>query len=77
MRPRIKGNTLEELNKNNNDEGMMGMDQAAKYLSIKKSTLYQLRSRKKITVVKIGNLNKFRKADLDDFIKQNVVDAKN
>lgn len=75
MRPRVRSNTPEELNKNTNDEGLMDMQSAAKYLSIKKSTLYQLCMRKKITVVKIGRLNKFRKVDLDDFIKQNVVDA--
>ncbi len=75
MRPRIRSNTPEELNENNNDEGLMDMDSVVEYLCIRKSTLYQLCSRKKITVVKIGTLNKFRKADLDDFIKRNVVDA--
>jgi len=75
MKPRIKSNTPEELNKKNNDEGLMDMDQAAEYLCIRKSTLYQLCMRKKITVTKIGRLNRFLKADLDYFIKQNVVDA--
>ncbi len=67
----------ESLNKQNNDDGLMNMESAAKYLSIKKSSLYQLCMRKKITLVKIGKLNKFRKADLDDFIKQNVINAEN
>ena len=73
----IKSNIPEELNGNNNDEGLMDMDQAAEYLNIKKSSLYQRCMRKQITVVKIGRLNKFRKSDLDDFIEQNVVDAEN
>jgi excisionase family DNA binding protein len=68
---------IEKLYKQNYDEGLMGMVSAAKYLCIKKSSLYQICMRKQITVVKIGRLNKFRKADLDDFIKQNVVDAEN
>ncbi len=67
----------ESLNKQNNDDGLMNMESAAKYLCIKISSLYQLCMRKQITVVKIGRLNKFRKVDLDDFIKQNVVDAEN
>jgi len=66
---------IEKLYKNNNDDGLLDMESAAKYLCIKKSSLYQLCMRKRITVIKIGRLNKFRKTDLDDFIRQNVVDA--
>ncbi len=65
---------IEKLYKNNND-GLMDMEPAAKYLSIKKSSLYQICMRKQIAVVKIGRLNKFRKSDLDDFINQNVIEA--
>jgi excisionase family DNA binding protein len=61
----------------NNGNGLMDMEKAAKYLDIKKSSLYQLCMHKRITVVKIGNLNRFRKSDLDDFISQNVVEAEN
>ncbi len=67
---------IEKLHKNSND-GLMDMESAAEYLSIKKSSLYQLCMRKQIAVVKIGRLNKFRKPDLDDFISQNVVKAEN
>lgn len=66
-----------KLDKQNNDDGLMDMESAAKYLGIKKSALYQLCMRKQITVVKIGRLNRFRKSDLDDFIKRNVVAAEN
>jgi excisionase family DNA binding protein len=65
------------LDRKNNDDGLMDMEMAAKYLCIKISTLYRLCMRKQIPVVKIGRLNKFRKADLEDFIKRNVVDAEN
>ena len=61
----------------NNGNGLMDMESAAKYLSIKKSSLYQHCMRKKITVVKIGRLNRFRKSDLNDFISQNIVEAEN
>ncbi len=53
------------------------MESAAEYLSIKKSSLYQICMRKQIAIVKIGRLNKFRKSDLDDFINQNLKEAEN
>ena len=61
----------------NNNGGLMDMEAAAKYLSVKVSSLYQLCMRKQITVVKIGRLNRFRRSDLDDFISQNVEEAEN
>ena len=63
--------------KDDNVDGLMDMESAAKYLSIKKSSLYQLSMRKKITKVKIGNLNKFRKYDLDAFIDKSIIEAVN
>lgn len=66
---------IEKLYENSNNDGLMDMESAAEYLSIKKSSLYQLCMRKQITVVKIGRLNKFRKSDLENFISQNVVEA--
>ncbi len=67
----------EKLNKDGIVESLMDMESAAKYLSIKKSSLYQLCMRKQITIVKIGKLNKFRKTDLDAFIDKNTVEAEN
>jgi excisionase family DNA binding protein len=61
----------------NNSQGLMDMDSASRYLNIKKSSLYQLCMKKQISVVKIGNLNKFRKGDLDTFICNNLVEAEN
>jgi len=66
---------IEKLYKNNDSDGLMDMESAAKYLCIKKSSLYQLCMRKQIAVVKIGRLNKFRKPDLDAFINKSIVDA--
>jgi excisionase family DNA binding protein len=59
----------------NNDQGLMDMDDASKYLCIKKSSLYQICMRKQITVIKIGMLNRFRKLDLDAFINKNTREA--
>ncbi len=67
---------MENLHKNSS-QALMDMDEASKYLCIKKSSLYQLCMRKQITVVKIGRLNRFRKSDLDGFINQNVIEAGN
>lgn len=57
-----------------NSNGLMDVKGAAEYLGIKVSTLYQLTMRKKISVVKIGRLNRFRKVDLDTFINSCIVD---
>ncbi|MGR3309276.1 MAG: helix-turn-helix domain-containing protein [Candidatus Brocadiales bacterium] len=54
--------------------GLLDMEEAALYLNIKKSTLYQMSMRHQIPVVKIGRLNRFRKVDLDAFINSNIVE---
>ena len=54
------------------DAGLIDMDTTAKYLSIKKSTLYSMVMKRQIPVVKIGKLNRFRKSDLDDYINSNI-----
>ncbi len=68
---------IEKLYKNNDSDGLMDMESAAKYLCIKKSSLYQLCMRKQIAVAKIGRLNKFRKSDLDAFIDKSIIEAEN
>lgn len=54
--------------------GLMDVKGASEYLGIKTSTLYQLCMRRKIPVVKIGRLNRFRKTDLDAFIENCLVE---
>lgn len=51
--------------------GLLDMDQASKYLNIKKDTLYAMCMRKAIPVVKIGKLNRFKLSDLETFVNQN------
>lgn len=53
--------------------GLMDIKEASEYLRLKVSTLYQMSMKKKISVVKVGRLVRFRKIDLDDFITKNLV----
>ncbi len=57
----------------NNGNGLMDVQTASEYLGIKKSTLYQMCMRRQIPVVKIGRLNRFKRADLDKFIEKSTV----
>ena len=53
-------------------ENLLNMEEASTFLGVKTSTLYDWVHRKKITVVKIGKLNKFNKSDLEDYVKINT-----
>lgn len=53
---------------------LLNMDEAAKLLGIKKSTLYQMVMRRKMAVVKISKLNRFRPEDLQAFINENLTE---
>ncbi len=57
--------------------GLLDMQQAADFLNITKSTLYDMTMRKKIPTVKIGRLNRFLLKDLEAFIQQNRQPATN
>ena len=48
---------------------LMNMNEAAKYLGISINTLYNWVSDEKIAVTKVGGKNKFRKAELDQYIE--------
>ncbi|MFO0795414.1 MAG: helix-turn-helix domain-containing protein [Candidatus Brocadiaceae bacterium] len=52
--------------------GLLDMVQTCEYLNIKKDTLYQLCFKRRIPIVKIGRLNRFRKQDLDQWIESNM-----
>ncbi|KKO19812.1 MAG: helix-turn-helix domain-containing protein [Candidatus Brocadia sp.] len=55
--------------------GLMTMQEASDYLKIKVSTLYDMCMRKKVPVVKIGRLNRFKLSDLEAFINRNRQEA--
>ncbi len=50
------------------DGGLLTPEQAAQYLQVKLSTIYNWSMRKILPTCKIGRLNRYRKADLDNFI---------
>lgn len=52
---------------------LLNVQQAANYLGIKVSTLYQWVSQKKIPYYKSGRLDKFDLADLEKFIEKTRV----
>jgi excisionase family DNA binding protein len=49
---------------------------AAEYLSVGRTSLYQLKSQNKIKYFKIGGCLRFRKVDLEEFVEQQVAKAK-
>ena len=56
--------------------GLLNSQQAADYLGIKLSTVYQMTMRRQIPIVKVGRLNRFRRQDLDAFINQNITEVR-
>lgn len=52
--------------------GLLDMQKAADYLSIKVSTLYAMCMRREIPFVKIGRLNRFRMTDLEKWIGERI-----
>ena len=54
---------------------LLDMNDASALLGIKKSSLYSYCMHRKISVVKIGKLNRFRPEDLQAFISKNLVEV--
>lgn len=50
------------------DSGLLTPEQAAQYLQVKLSTIYNWSMRNILPTCKIGRLNRYRKTDLDSFI---------
>lgn len=53
-------------------DSLLTPQQAADYLQVKLSTIYQWSMRRTLPVCKLGRLNRFRKSDLDAFINSNI-----
>ena len=53
----------------NNEEKWIGTEEAAKYLDVKVATIRKWLKDKKIPDHKIGKLWKFKKTELDDWVK--------
>lgn len=57
------------------DNGLMTPQQAADYLQVKLSTIYDWSFKKILPVCKLGRLNRYRKSDLDIFINNNMTEV--
>jgi excisionase family DNA binding protein len=55
---------------NLNPDPLLSMKEAAQYLGVKISTMYDLAKREKFPVVKVTSDRKIRKSVLDTYIKQ-------
>ena len=54
---------------------LMTPQQAAQYLQVKLSTIYNWSMRRILPVCKLGKLNRYRKSDLDNFISRNMTEV--
>ena len=52
-------------------ENLLTTEQVARYLKIDKFTLYRLVMQKKIPAFKVGNQWRFKKRQIEDWLKQN------
>ena len=55
----------EEIKK---QKGLMGTKETSEFLGIKKQTLYEWITQRKIPFIKVGRLTKFRKTDLESWL---------
>lgn len=67
---------MPELKMKSTVDKLLNMDETASLLGVKKSTLYALVMRKKITHVKLGKLTRFRPEDIQVYINKNLVEVK-
>lgn len=58
-----------------NSDRLLSVAEAAAYLGVQENTIYNwsMGRKRKIPVVKIGRLNKYRISDLNDFIRRNTL----
>ena len=54
------------------DPLLLTPQEAAKYLSIGKTKLYELKSKNRIKYVKIDSSLRFRKVDLEEFVNKQI-----
>ncbi len=57
------------------NNGLLTPEQAAQYLQVKLSTIYNWSMRRILPVCKLGKLNRYRKTDLDNFISKNMTEV--
>lgn len=57
------------------NNSLLTPEQAAQYLQVKLSTIYNWSMRKILPTCKLGRLNRYRKIDLDNFINKNIAEV--
>jgi excisionase family DNA binding protein len=67
---------MDELKIVENGNGLLTPQEAANYLKVKLSTIYDWSFKKILPCCKLGRLNRYRKCDLDDFISKNMTEVK-
>jgi len=65
----------EKVLKFNESVGLLTPKQAAEYLQVKLSTIYNWSARRILPICKCGRLNRYRKSDLDNFINKNMTEV--
>jgi excisionase family DNA binding protein len=58
------------------EKQLLDTNEAAEYLGISRNTLYEWTIQKKIPYIKVGRLVKFRKEDLESWLKQRTQEEK-
>ncbi len=56
--------------------GLLTPQQAAEYLQVKLSTIYNWTMRRILPTCKLGKLNRYRRCDLDAFISKNTTEVR-
>lgn len=57
-------------------ERWMTLEEIAKYLKVSKDSIYRLAQKREVPASKIGNLWRFRKDEIDEWMKNNRKDKK-
>lgn len=58
------------------NEQLMSVEQVAKYLQLNRSTIYDWAQRGKLPAIKLGQVWRFRRAELDTWLETQKVGAK-
>jgi excisionase family DNA binding protein len=61
--------------KEEEEEGLLTVKEAASYLNVKVSRIYTATFRQEIPHIKIGRLVRFRKEDLNRWISKNLINV--
>lgn len=58
------------------NEQLMSVDQVAKYLQLNRSTVYDWAQKGKLPAIKLGQLWRFRRGEIDTWLETQKIEAK-